>query len=297
MITGKFFMVNGQPKIFPPKPPSPPLSILPAMTLGGWGDPHLYVSTSSVDSKNRTSTKIIAKVGDNKSGSAGNNELMLLDLETTTHTIKVYYTNKPWQNTTAKIIDNIRVEYNGTSTTYNTTTKVTIGPATLNIAKIGSGANGYLNFEITWAKINNVIKLGGAIVPILKRVASSNGKLWDGGDGAAWDGIGKAAAPYGLNRSSFETGIGIQSLAEELVLSEKEANFLEIASENFTQDASIFDIQNLGENGEGDNAPVEQWDTTTEAVLPILAESAGLEGFVDTYYVGIASLVSEYSPI
>jgi hypothetical protein len=282
MKNGKLFIVNGQAKTSPPKPPSPPVSTLPAMTLGGWGDPHLYMTVSSASSKNRTSTKTIAKFGDNKPGSAGNNELILLDLQTTTDTIKIYYTNKPWRNTTAKIIDNIRVEHNTVSTTYNDTSKLIIGPVSLNIAKIGSGANSYLNFEITWAKINNVIKLGGAIVLVLKRVASSNGKLWNGGDGVAWDGIGKAAAPYGLSRSSFETGIRAQSVSEELVLSEREANFLEAAAENFTQNTNIFDdLQNLGENGEGDNAAIGDWDPTHAEILPLLSDPVGLEGFVD----------------
>ena len=211
MITGKFFIVNGQAKVFPPKPPSPPLSSLSAMTVGAWGDPHFYVTTSSTDSKNRVSTKTIAQWGDNKAGASGNNEIKLLDIQTTTDTIKIYYTNKPWQNTTAKIIDNMRVEYNGTSTTYNNTIKLTRGPVTLNILKVGSGADAYLNFEISWSNINNIVKFGGAIVPILKRVASNNGTLWNGGDGSSWDGIGKAVAPYGLTRSSFETGFGTQA--------------------------------------------------------------------------------------
>jgi hypothetical protein len=282
MKNGKIFIVNGRAKVNPPKPPSPPTSTLPPMTLGGWGDPHLYITTSSVDSQNRTSTKTIAQVGDNKPGSSGSNELILLDLQTTTHTIKIYYTNKPWQNGTAKIIDTIRVEHNTVSTTYNNTTKIIIGPVTLNIAKVGSGVNGYLNFEINWAQINNVIKLGGVIVPVLKQVANSNGQSWNGGDGAAWDGIGKAVAPYGLTRSSFETGIRTQSVSEELTLSEKEASFISYATENFTQNSSIFDnLQNLGENGEGNNAAIGDWDSTHAEILPILSDPGGLDGAVN----------------
>lgn len=285
MKNGKVFIVNGLFKTRPPQPPSPPLSSLSAMTVGGWGDPHLYITTSSVDSKNRTRTKTIAQVGDNKPGSAGSNELILLDLQTTTDTIKIYYTNKPWQGGTAKIIDTIRVEHNTVSTNYSNTTKVTIGPVTLRIAKIGSGVNGYLNFEITWAKINNVIKLGGAIVPVLKQVANSNGKLWNGGDGAAWDGIGKAAANYGLNRSSFETGMGAQSAADQLSVSANEISFIEnILEEVGVQNTSVFDnLQNRGENGEGDGADVADWDATVPDVQAIIAQPAGLDGFVDTY--------------
>ena len=283
MKNGKFFIVNGQVKTNPPKPPSPPLSSLSAMTVGGWGDPHLYITTSSVDSKNRVNTKTIAQWGDNKPGSAGNNEIQLLNLQTTTDTIKIFYTSKPYSPNNAKIIDNMRVEYNGTSTTYNNTIKLTRGPVTLNILKNGSGASAYLNFEITWANINNVVKLGGAIVPILKRVAGNNGVLWNGGDGSAWDGIGKAVAPYGLTRSSFETGIGIQSEQEELVLSENEANFLAVADESFTQNTNVFDnLQNLGENGEGDNAAIGDWDGTHAEVLPALSDPAGLDGAVDS---------------
>ena len=70
MTSGKFFMVNGQPRIFPPKPPSPPLSTLPSMTVGGTGDPHMYISVSSLASKNRTVTKKIATWDDNKQGSS-----------------------------------------------------------------------------------------------------------------------------------------------------------------------------------------------------------------------------------
>jgi len=250
------------------------------MTVGGWGDPHMYITTSSLDSKNRVITKTIAQWGDNKPGTAGNNELILLDLQTSTNTIKVLYTNKAYG--TAKVVSNVRVIYNGTSTTYNNTIKFTAGPVNIKILKIGSGNNAYLNFEISWSDINNVVKLGGAIVPILKRVASSNGTLWNGGDGALWDGFGKALAPYGLTRSSFETGISIQAVSEELILSENEASFLTIATENFTQNSNIFDnLQNLGENGEGDNANIGDWDATYSDILPVLSDPGGLEGAID----------------
>ena len=284
MIKGKLFIVNGQAKIKPPKSPSAPLSSLSAMTVGAWGDPHLYISVSSLDSKNRASTKTIAQWGDNKPGTAGNNELQLLDLQTSTASIKIYYTNKAYGS--AKVIDTIRVVYNAVSTTYNSTTKLTLGPVALNILKIGSGASAYLTFEMSWSNINNIVKLGGALVPILKRVADNNGVLWNGGDGATWDGFGKALAPYGLNRSSFETGIGVQSVSEDLVLSSDEANFLAIIGDSFTQNGSIFDnLQNLGENGEGDNAAIGDWDPTHAEVLPILSDTSGLEGSIDNVFV------------
>ena len=286
MKNGKIFIVNGRAKVTPPRPPSPPTSTLPGMTLGGQGDPHLYVTISSIDSKNRTSTQTIAQVGDNKALSAGNNELILLDLQTLTDTIKICYTNKPYSNNTyTKIIDNIRVEYKNVSTTYRSTTKVILGPVTLNIAKIGSGASAYLNFEISWAKINNVVKLGGAIVPILKQVANSNGQLWNGGDGAGWDGIGRAAAPYGLNRSSFETGMGSQSVGDELSLLEDEKTFIENSLQEIgVQETSVFDnLENRGVNGEGNGAAGADWDATVPEVKEIIGKPAGLAGFVDTY--------------
>jgi|LakMenEpi03Aug12_release.lakeMendotaPanAssembly.Ray.scaffolds.fasta_scaffold54943_2 hypothetical protein len=280
MKNGKFFIVNGQAKTNPPQPPSPPLSSLPGMTIGGWGDPHLYITTSSVDSKKRVKTKTIAQWGDNKAGVAGNNEIQLLDLQTLTHSIKIYYTNKAYGS--AKVIDNIRVNYNGVSTIYNATTKLTLGPVTLYILKKGSGNSSYLNFEISWSNINNVVKLGGAIVPILKRVADNNGVLWNGGDGSSWDGFGKALAPYGLSRSSFETGIGIQATEEELALSEQEANFLAAADENFTQNNSIFNnLENLGENGEGDGANIGDWDPEHRVMEPVYSNDDGLPLAVD----------------
>jgi hypothetical protein len=255
----------------------------------------MYITTSSLDSKNRVITKTIAQWGDNKPGTAGNNELILLDLQTSTNTIKVLYTNKAYG--TAKVVSNVRVIYNGTSTTYNDTIKFTSGPVNIKILKIGSGNNAYLNFEISWSDINNVVKLGGAIVPILKRVASSNGTLWNGGDGALWDGFGKALAPYGLTRSSFETGISIQAVSEELILSENEASFLTIATENFTQNSNIFDnLQNLGENGEGDNANIGDWDATYSGILPVLSDPSGLEGAIDIAISGSTTTTTTTAP-
>jgi hypothetical protein len=156
---------------------------------------------------------------------------------------------------------------------------------TLSIAKFGSGADAYLNFEISWAKIDNVVKLGGAIVPILKQVANSNGQLWNGGDGAGWDGIGRAAAPYGLNRSSFETGMGSQSVGDELSLLEDEKTFIENGLQEIgVQNTSVFDnLENLGENGDGDGTPGREWDALVPVVEEFLGQDTGLDGFVDTY--------------
>jgi hypothetical protein len=287
---GKFFIVNGQAKVFPPKPPSPPLSTLTAMTVGGTGDPHMYISVSSLDSRKRTVTKTIATWDDNKQGAAGNNELKLIDLETTTHSVKVFYTNRIWTQPRlngAKVIANIRVELNGVSTTYTNTAKVTAGPINLNILRVSSGG-GYLTFEMSWSNINNIVKLGGALTVVLKRVAANNGNLWSGGAGRFVDGFAAAGAPYGLSRSSFETGIGTQSLdpALEPVLREEEAEFLAGLGANFIQDSNIFD----GFNNEEDGASVLEWDESMPEMLTLLSDPAGLEGAVDTYVAAASSI-------
>lgn len=280
MKNSKVFLVNGVPRTRPPKQPSPALSVLPSMTVGAWGDPHLYVNVNSLDGQSRLQAKTIAKLGDNKAGSSGNNEIKLLDLQTATDTVKIYYTNKIWANN-AKVVDSVRVEYNGASATYTNSTRVTLGPINLYILKRTVSGNDYLSFEINWSKITNITKLAGAIVVILKRVADSNGVLWNGGDGASWDGLGKAASVFGLSRSSFETGIGIQSVEDELFLSEDQANFIEIVSTDFVQDSNIFDnLENLGANGEGDGAHVADWDDTHSDIVTIFSSGNGLIGYV-----------------
>lgn len=280
----KIFIVNGSIKTRPPQATAPtPSTTLGSMVVGAWGDPHLYIKVpNSSNPTNPVNGKILAQWGDNKSGAAGNNELKLIDLQTSTDTIKIYYTNKNWGNT-AKVVDSIRVERNGASTSYSNTAKVVVGPITLSILKQGSGANTYLNFEIYWSTINNVVKLGGAIVVILKRIAASNGQLWNGGDGANWDGFGRAAAIYGLSRSNFETGIGTQSIEDEIFLTTNESNFISIASDNFVSEANMFDnLENRGENGEGNNAPVSEWDDTHAAMSGVYStpvNESGASGF------------------
>jgi hypothetical protein len=81
-------MVNGGAKTRPPKAPSPPLSTLSSMTIGTIGDPHMYISVSALDKRRRTVTKRIAVWSDNKKGPSGNNELKLIDLQTTIFEIK-----------------------------------------------------------------------------------------------------------------------------------------------------------------------------------------------------------------
>jgi hypothetical protein len=185
MKNGKVFIVNGLVKTRPPKPPSPPLSSLPSMTIGTIGDPHMYISVSALNDRRRTVTKRIATWSDNKKGASGNNELKLIDLQTDSNTIRIFYTNKA--RGSAKVVDNIRVEFNGVSTTYNNTSRVIIGPFRINIFKDSIAA---LNFEIGWDTINNIVSLKGAIIVILKRIAASNGQVWNGGSGSLWDGFG-----------------------------------------------------------------------------------------------------------
>ena len=297
MKNARIFVVNGTVRTRPPKDPSPPLTTLPAMAIGAWGDPHMYIRVTAPDPNNRLISTQVATWGDNKDGSSGNNELLLVELQTSTDTIKVFYTNKTWSNL-AKVVANVRVEYNGVSTTYTDTARVVRNPLVLNIFKMGSGVNTYLSFDISWAKINNVVKLGGAIVPILKRVADNNGRPWNGGDGLKWDGFGKALAVYGLTRSSFETGMGIMSQQEDLVLSVDESNFLDtMISSAFVQPSNIFDnTENLGENGEGNGAPVDQWDDTYNDNLAVFSSEGGLSGVVDSVLATTTTTTTTAAP-
>lgn len=283
-IGPKIFIVNGAIKTRPPQITAPtPLTSLGPMLVGGWGDPHLYVKAlNSSRPNNPTIGKILAKWGDNKSGAAGNNELKLIDLETSTDTIKIYYTNKNW-NPRGKVVASVRVELNGTSVSYSDTAKIVVGPITLSILKKTYLGTTYLNFEIYWSRINNIVKLGGAIVVILKRIAARNGKLWNGGDGANWDGFGKAAAIYNLSRSSFETGVIAQSIEDEIFITENESNFLSVAVDNFISDADMFDdLEDRGENGEGDNAAIDAWDDTYAEMFIVYStpvNESGASGF------------------
>lgn len=280
-MRAKIFIVNGTPRIRP-REVSPPATSVPGMSIGAWGDPHMTIRVLGLNPSNPLISTNVAKWGDNKDGPSGNNELLLVDLQTSTDTIRVFYTNKNWTNG-AKVVDNVRVVYNGVSTSYTDTTRLVRGPVTIRIVRHSSGASRRLDFEISWQRINNVIKFGGAVVPILKRVATNNGREWNGGDGVRWDGFGRALAAYGLTRSSFETGFGIQSLSEELQLLSDESNFLESMIENaFVKENNVFDgLENLGENGEGDGTPVEVWDDTYTATAAVFSSPSGLAGYVE----------------
>jgi hypothetical protein len=246
----------------------------------------MYISTSSLDNRRRTITRRIGVWSDNKAGSSGNNELKLIDLQTNSDTIRIFYTNKA--RGVAKVADSVRVELNGVSTTYSNTARVIVGPFRINIFK---DARQVLNFEIGWNTINNIISLKGAIVVVLKRIAARNGRLWNGGSGSRWDGFGKAGSSYGLSRSNFETGVGAQSVnpADELFVSSDEAEFIALLadadnSENLlsVQEGNIFDdFPDQGEDGEGNNAPVLEWDDTMPSLVSILDNENGLEDIVD----------------
>ena len=242
---------------------------LAAMNVGGWGDPHMYIrQAQTLNPNNYSSGKFLAKWGDNKVGSGGT-ELLLLDVETRLMKLKVYYTVKNWK--TAKAIESFRIVHNNTTRTFNNTAYATIGPITISIIKVGTGALSYLNFEIKWNTIYNITKLGGALSMILRKVADSGG-YWGGKDGLTWDGYGEAGQSYGLTRASFETAVGGLSIdensndmfrAQDIVLSDEnletirtaeisESNILDGLTDESTNAAvSVWDQSVLGDAGEG----------------------------------------------
>ena len=244
---------------------------LAAMNVGGWGDPHLYIRRAqTLNPNNYSSGKFLAKWGDNKVGSGGT-ELLLLDVETRLMKLKVYYTVKNWK--TAKAIESFRIVHNNTTTTFNNTAYATIGPITISIIKVGTGALSYLNFEMKWNTIYNITKLGGALTMILRKVANSGGS-WTGKDGLTWDGYGEAGQTYGLTRSSFETSVGGLSIDEnsndmfhaqdiDVTLSDADleiVNFAQIEESDILDDltdestneaVSVWDQSVLGDVGEG----------------------------------------------
>jgi hypothetical protein len=194
---------------------NPTMSVA-GMNVGAWGDPHLYVrKPQSLNPLNTSIGKFLARWDDNKSGTAGLKEIRLLDFQTTTDTVKIYYTNMLKSNG-AKRISSMRVELNGHSTTYTNTARVVAGPVTLRTFKLGSGASAYLWFEASWGDMNNVLSFKGAMSVIVKKIAATRG-YWNGGSGITRDGFGIAASSYGLSRSSFETGnLGILSEEESV---------------------------------------------------------------------------------
>jgi len=191
-----------------------PKTSIAAMNVGAWGDPHMYIRKPQTLNPNDYSRGVfLAKWDDNKSGASGLNEIRLIDLQTATDTVKIFYTNKAYN--TAKVVSSIRVELNGNSTNYTTantsSSTVTAGPITMKIVRLGSGSSAYLIFEAKWDAINNVVKFKGALTAILKRMASSK-TAYIGQAGLTFDGFSAAGQPYGLSRASFETnGVGMLS--------------------------------------------------------------------------------------
>lgn len=271
---------------------------LAGMNVGAWGDPHLYIRQSqSLNPNNYTVGKFLAKWGDNKPGSQ-DKELLLLSIETVTKIkLQVYYTNQNYAPNGAKTIKNIRIVYNNVSTTYTNTAYVTVGPITISIIKVGTGANAYLNFEMKWGLIRNIVNLGGALTVILKKIADSGG-YWGGGDGATYDGFGVAGQAYGLTRASFETAnLSIQSLNNDFhMLTDatlSDTNLSDIIALELPESNILDDLHD-----QDTNQTVSQWDSTVlgdvgagvSGSLPIFQDY----GTVDHY---LANLVNNGASI
>jgi hypothetical protein len=254
---------------------------LAAMNIGAWGDPHFYIrKPQTLNPSDYTRGVFLAKWDDNKAGTSGLNEIRFIDLQTTTDTVKIFYTNKQWNNG-AKVVSNIRVELNGNSTTYTNNADVTAGPITMKIIKFGSGSNAYLMFEMKWNSINNVVKFKGALCMILKRMSATKG-VFNGGSGLLWDGFGRAGQPYGLSRASFETNnVGMLTDDSAEVFSGSENQDFEDVSTASTAETA-FD-EGLNNNGDGagnagDNQPVSQWDDTHQAATQTMAAGGQVPG-------------------
>jgi hypothetical protein len=181
------------------------------MKIGGWGDPHFYIQKlNSVNGSNRMIARFLSRWTDNKTfQGTTDKELRFLDAETTTDSIKVFYT-KGIISRNRQVIRNIRVVHNNNTTTVSVNdnaavNRIVAGPMTIAILRRGSGENRYFNFEITWGTINNLTKFGGAVSLILRRAAAARNGFWNGGAGRTWDGIGNAGQSYGISRSYFET--------------------------------------------------------------------------------------------
>jgi hypothetical protein len=275
---------------------------LAAMNVGGWGDPHLYIrQAQSLNPNNYTAGKFLAKWGDNKVGTEGK-ELLLLSIETVARVkLQVYYTNK--NLSPGKAIASIRVVHNNVSTTYTNTAYVVAGPISISILKLGAGINQYLNFEMKWNRIRNIVKLGGALTVVLRRIADSGG-YWNGGDGSTWDGFGVAAQPYGLTRANFETAnLGILSLDNDFRIQtdpECDLQAIDITAATALSDTNMSDIINLVPqestllddlNDPDTNQTVSQWDATVEgdanAGIPSSLEIFESYGTIDNYLAEI----------
>jgi hypothetical protein len=80
--------------------------------------------------------------------------------------------------------------------------------------------------------------------------------------------------------------MGAQSEADQLSLSADEMFFIENSLEEVgVQKTSVFDnLENRGENGEGNGVAGRVWDATVDVVeAEFLGKDTGLSGFVDTY--------------
>ena len=248
---------------------APPATSLPGMNIGGWGDPNLYVrKQNSLNASNPRYGTYMARWSDNKSGADGLAEIMLLNMQTTTHSVKIFYTNKDRVIGSAvrgRRISSIRVELNGVSTTYTNYARITAGPISIRISKLGSGANSYLNFDLNWSRINNLVSFRGALSVVLKRIAATNG-YWNGGSGSTRDGFGIAAALYGLSRSSFHTtNLSMLSQPEDELTTADSSGYDSAASN--TTDQTLFHEGVVVANSE--NGPEVSYDSNVEGFSDI----------------------------
>ena len=277
---------------------------LAAMNVGAWGDPHLYIrQAQSLNPNDYASGKFLAKWGDNKAGSQGK-ELLLLSIETIARVkLQVYYTSKNLGS--GKAVASIRVVQDNVSTTYSNTAYVVVGPISISILKLGSGANQYLNFEMKWNRIRNIVKLGGALTVVLRRIADIGG-YWDGGDGPTWDGFGLAAQPYGLKRDNFETAnLGILSIDNDFRMQtdpQCDIQAVDMTSATALSDADLSNIISLqppestlldGLNDPDTNQAVTDWDPTVsgDAGAGIVGSLSVFEshGTIDNYLAQIVN--------
>lgn len=179
-------------------------SYFPGIVTGGWGDPHLWIRLKG-------SNAYLSRWGDNRIGTFGKNEILYLYIKTTRDTIAIYYSNKDYlPNDNGKIINTIRVVYNGVSTTYTNNAYKIFGPVRLSIVRVAYSSSYYLNFEIDWDPIYNIRQIAGGFGLAMRRVLANNGNYLDGKDGARWDGFGFLGQPYSITRLSLQSGVSSQ---------------------------------------------------------------------------------------
>lgn len=155
---------------------------LPPMSMGGSGDPHMLLRVAG--------GPILATWDDNAVGSAGT-ELLFFYLETSTDTISVFYTNADWGG--PKVIGSARYIHNGTSYNLSSAGTTTVGPVTIECEIYTAASTNIMALTISFDKINNVLKFGGAFAIALAASQAAGGYV-DGGWGASVDGYANLAS-------------------------------------------------------------------------------------------------------